>query len=288
VVDLQRIGNSSDILGESPIWCPREQALYWVDVRRPSVQRYDTATGATRRWPMPEMVGSLALCESGGLLVALRSSIARFDLKTERFAAVAGFAGDPNMRLNDGKCDRRGRFWVGSMNDVSCGPEGFLYRLDKNGDCAVMADGIRVPNSLSWSLDDRTMYFTGPDLRTIFAYEFDLATGGLGERRVFADIAAPGLPDGATVDAEGFIWCAAYDGWRLIRYAPDGSIERTIDLPVQNPTSCAFGGPDLGILYVTTASQRLSVEQLAGQPLAGALLALDVGIKGLPEPRFAG
>jgi sugar lactone lactonase YvrE len=132
------------------------------------------------------------------------------------------------------------------------------------------------------------MYFAGPDLRSVFAFDFDLEEGAISGRRVFAHYEAPALPDGATVDAEGFLWCAAYEGWRITRYAPDGRIDRIVEMPVQKPTSCMFGGPDLSILYVTSAIWDLTPDKLRDQPAAGGLFALDLGIRGVPEPRFAG
>ena len=286
---MHALVNTRDTLGETPVWSAAEQALYWVDVRRPAVHRYRCDVGQLSTWTMPELVGSLALCSRGGLIVALRSSIRRFDPATERLEVIVEpEAGNPQMRLNDGRCDRSGRFWVGSMNDVTRGPVGRLFRLDPSGECTTMLEEIVVPNSLSWSIDDRTMYFAGPDLRSVFAFDFDLASGTMRGRRVFAEYEAPALPDGATVDAEGYLWCAAYEGWRITRYAPDGRIDRTVDLPVQCPTSLAFGGPGLRTLFVTTARQRIAEDALAKQPLAGAVLALDVGVAGLPEPMYGG
>ena len=286
---VRSFANTRDVLGETPVWSPREQALYWVDVRRPAVHRCAAATGEVRTWSMPELVGSIALCADGTVLAALRSSIQRFDPATERLTPFASpESGNPQMRLNDGRCDRRGRFWVGSMNDVTRGPEGALYRVEPSGECVPVIHGIFVPNSLSWSLDERTMYFAGPEMRTLFAYDFEPAAGTMSRRRPFAEYEAPAVPDGATVDAEGFLWCAAYEGWRITRYAPDGRIDRVVDLPVQCPTSLAFGGPDLATLFVTTARQRISEEALARQPLAGAVLALDVGVAGVAEPVFIG
>jgi len=286
---VQSIANTQDILGETPVWCADEQALYWVDVRRPAVHRCDTRTAKVATWAMPELVGSLALCVNGDVLVALRSSVRRFNPATEKLELVAApESGNPQMRLNDGRVDRRGRFWVGSMNDVTRGPEGTLYRLDGSGGCVPMLGEIFVPNSLAWSPDSRTMYFAGPDLRTVFAYDFEPESGTMSNRRVFAEYAAPAFPDGATVDADGYLWCAAYEGWRITRYAPDGRIDRVIEVPVQCPTAVTFGGSDMMTLFVTTARQRIAEEALAKQPLAGAVLALDVGIAGIAEPRFIG
>lgn len=285
----QRIADTRDILGETPVWCAEEEALYWVDVRKPALHRYDMASQAVKSWIMPELTGSISLCENGDILVALRSSVQRFDPATERMTLVAvPENGDPQMRLNDGKSDRRGRFWVGSMNDVTRGPEGTLYRIEGASDCTPMLGNIIVPNSLSWSPDDRTMYFAGLGLRTLFAFDFDPDEGTLSGQRVLAEYPAPSVPDGATVDAEGFIWCAAYDGWRITRFAPDGRIDRVIELPVQSPTSVTFGGPDLRTLFITTATQRIAPDALARQPLAGSLLALDVGVAGLPDGRYLG
>ena len=289
MADIQRIGATSDILGEGPIWDVREQSFYWVDIRKPVVQRYDWATRTVKSWSMPEMVGSLAVKEKGGLVVALRSQIAFFDQATGSLDRIASpEAGREAMRFNDGKCDRQGRFWAGTMNDVTRDPEGALYRLDPVRGCVPMERGIRIPNSLAWSVDSRTLYFADSPLRTISSYPFDPATGEIGAPRSFATVEAPAIPDGATVDADGCLWSAHYDGWRVVRFMPDGRIDRVIDLPVQRPTSCQFGGPDLSVLFVTTARQKLTPEELAKQPLAGALLALDVGVKGVAEARYVG
>jgi sugar lactone lactonase YvrE len=286
-VRLERFVDTQDILGETPVWSADEQALYWVDVRRPALHRCDAAGGRVATWKMPELVGSAALCRTGGALVALRSSVQRFDPATERMTLVAvPEGGNAQMRLNDGRCDRQGRFWVGSMNDVTRGPEGTLFRVDPNGDVTEFVRRVIVPNSLAWSPDNRTMYFTGPDLRTIRAYDFDPDAGVLLGERIFATYAAPAVPDGATIDVDGCLWCASYDGWCITRFRPDGRADRVIDLPVQCPTSLAFGGADLRTLFVTTARQRITPESLARQPLAGAVLALDVGVGGFPEPRF--
>ena len=286
---IRRAGDTTDLLGESPVWCEREQALYWVDVRGPFIRRHDHATGETRSWPMPELAGSLALRESGGLVVALATALAFFDVDTGTLERVAApEAGIAHRRFNDGRCDRQGRFWAGTMDDVGRGPEGTLYRLDADHRCTAVFGGIRCPNSLAWSPDGRTMYFADSYLHRICAYDFEPDAGTLGAPRSFARIDPPAMADGSAVDAEGFLWNAEYDGGRLTRYAPDGAIDRVLPLPLRRPTCCAFGGPELDILYVTTAAQRLTPEEQAAQPLAGALLALHLGIRGLPEPRYRG
>jgi sugar lactone lactonase YvrE len=174
------------------------------------------------------------------------------------------------------------------MDDRLTSPTGALYRLDPDLSCRRMESGIGISNSLAWSPDDRIFYFADTLRRTIFAYDFDAETGAISNRRVFTDcIDQPGAPDGSTIDAEGYLWNAQWDGWRLVRYAPDGRIDRVVGLPVQKPTSCMFGGPDLATLYVTSAVWDLTGEALAKQPNAGGVFALDVGVRGLPESRFA-
>jgi sugar lactone lactonase YvrE len=276
-------------LGEVPVWDVAEQALYWVDIEGCLLQRFELASGAMRSWRLPERVCALALRKKSGLVLALASGFAFFDPATgalERLAAPEAHL--PNNRMNDGKCDRRGRFWAGTMDDRLTSPTGALYRLDPDLSCRRMESGIGISNSLAWSPDDRIFYFADTLRRTIFAYDFDAETGAISNRRVFTDcIDQPGAPDGSTIDAEGYLWNAQWDGWRLVRYAPDGRIDRVVGLPVQKPTSCMFGGPDLATLYVTSAVWDLTGEALAKQPNAGGVFALDVGVRGLPESRFA-
>ena len=283
---LRRVGTQIDILGEGPVWCDRARSLYWVDIRAPAVRRHDPATGETRSWEMPDLVGSLALTATGRLLVALSTALAILDPETGFLERIAEPSLPPGHRFNDGCADRAGRFWVGTMHNVTRAPEGSLYCLEGHAFREIVKGGIQIPNSLAWSLDGGTMYFADSLKQAIDAYPFDSGSGRLGAPLVFARVAPPAIPDGATLDCEGFLWSAEYDGWRITRYAPDGRIDRHVDLPVQRPTCCAFGGPGLGTLFVTTATQKLTPEELAAQPLAGPLLALDVGARGLPEPRF--
>lgn len=279
------------VLGEGPLWCPRDEALYWVDIKQPAVHRFDPATGKVRTWEMPDEVGSMALRERGGAIVALRAAFGFLAMESGAVRVVHDLELDvPEIRLNDGKCDRQGRFWAGSYHEVDAPrPIGALYRFDPDGRCHKMEDGLACANGLGWSPDDRTMYLTDTIPREIYAYDFDPASGAIRNRRLFAAVPPEeGSPDGLTVDAEGFVWSAMWGGWRVTRFAPDGRVDRVVRLPVEQPTSCAFGGKGLDILYVTSALQHLTADARARQPLAGGLFAIDVGVKGLPEPRFAG
>ncbi len=289
-IDAVCVVDCKNKLGEVPVWDVAEQALYWVDIEGSLLQRLEPASGTRRTWRLPERVCALALRQKGGLVLALASGFAFFDPATgalERLAVPEAHM--PHNRMNDGKCDRRGRFWAGTMDDRLASPTGALYRLDPDLTCRRMESGIGISNSLAWSPDDRVFYFADSLPRKIFAYDFDAETGAIGNRRVFTDCRdQPGVPDGSTVDVEGYLWNAQWDGWRLVRYTPNGRIERIVDLPVQKPTSCMFGGPDLATLYVTSAVWDLTAEALARQPHAGGVFALDVGVRGLPETRFAG
>ncbi len=281
---------SKALLGELPIWCEREQALYWVDIRAPEIRRFDPATGEDRAWRMPEHIGSIGFREKGGFVAALRSGFAFFDPATGALEPLHNpIAGTTDLRFNDGRCDRAGRFWAGTVQEKRVPGLAAFYRFDPDRRCTRMVDGLTVANGSAFSPDDRTLYFADSQAREIYACDLDLRAGTISNRRVFARFAADeGIPDGATVDVDGYLWIAHFDGWRVTRFAPDGRVDRVIEMPVPRPTSCAFGGPNLGVLYVTSASYNLSPEILAQAPLSGAIFALDVGTRGVVEPRFAG
>jgi sugar lactone lactonase YvrE len=284
---MRRIGDGVDMLGEGPVWDGQAQALYWVDIKAPCIRRWTPGTDAYARWAMPDSIGSLALASDGRVMVALRDRLALFDMASGAIADVAALRQDgEGIRANDGKCDRHGRFWLGTMDEAKRAKRGWLYRLDR-GVLSAVLDGLDVPNSLCWAPDGRTMYFTDSPKRAIWAFPYDPASGALGERRVFATCEGES-PDGATVDADGFLWSARYGGGRVVRHAPDGTVDRVVEVPgARQVTCCAFGGPDLGTLFVTTAAQNLNAEQLAGQPGAGGLFALEAGVRGVAETRYA-
>jgi sugar lactone lactonase YvrE len=276
--------------GESPVWVPEEQALYWCDIPGKTLNRFDPATGANRVWPVPEEVGSFALREQGGLVAALRSGFALIDLERGAVERLVDPEADrPENRFNDGRCDRRGRFWAGTMNEPRTARSGALYRLDADHRCERVADDVMVANGLAFSPDDRLMYWSDSRALTIWVFEFDATSGEVANRRVFARLEPhQGGPDGAAVDAEGGYWSACYRGARVMRFRPDGTIERKIRLPVSRVTMCAFGGPELRTLYITTARGGMSAEELRREPLAGGIFALDVDVQGMLEPRFKG
>lgn len=278
----------ADLLGECPLWDERGRLLWWVDSRWPAVKQLDPSSGAVMMLVLPEVVGSIAFREQGGLLAATKSGIHFLDAASGALEARANpEAALPENRFNDGRCDRAGRFWAGTMSDVKRDPVGSLYRFDADMACTRLRNAVVIPNSLAFSPDGGRMYFADTMRHILWAYDYDPASGAATNERVFADAGA-GRPDGSCVDAEGCLWNAEYGGWRLVRYTPAGKVDRVVEVPVANPTCCCFGGEDLGTLYVTTARQRLSPEELARQPLAGSLLALRPGVKGLPEGRFAG
>ena len=283
------VAHTQDVLGEVPRWHPLERALYWIDAFKPAVHRLDPASGKLESFTPPEKLGSFAPRVGGGLLIAGRGGLAHYDPASGTLDRIVDPEGGGAVNnLNDGRWDRLGRFSVGSMSKTMERASGSLYRLER-GHLAAVDDGIWVANGVCWSPDERRMYLADSHVKTIFVYEFDLAAGTIGPRRVFATMGdRPGVPDGSSVDAEGFIWNAVFDGSCLLRYAPDGRVNRIVQLPVSRPTACAFGGADLATLYLTTARFRLAPERLAAEPLAGGLLALDVGVKGLPEPLYAG
>jgi len=282
---LRRIGTQRDILGESPVWDDRAQVLYWVDIRKPAINRHNPATGETESWQMPDLVGAIALTQGPDLLVALGTGIVRWQVGSDRLQTLAELTDPPpGHRFNDGRADREGHFWVGTMHNETRAPEGILFRLDETGLVPVLS-GVSIPNSLSFSPDGKIMYFA--DSQRYAIESFDMTAGWPTAPRTFAETTSPAFPDGATVDAEGHLWYAEFFGSRVVRRSPDGHVSRVIDMPVDRPTSCTFGGADLQTLYITTTCQNLSDAARVAAPLAGALLAIKVDVPGLVEPRVS-
>jgi sugar lactone lactonase YvrE len=283
------LGGARCALCESPVWDARERRLWFVDLRdTPAIHALDPASGAERRWAMPEDIGCIVPSVDGTLVAGLRSGFATFDPAS---GALDYFLdpepGRATNRLNDGKCDARGRLWCGSMNPDSALAEGALYALEGRERCRHVLGDWLTPNGIAWSPDGATMYIADTRRGTIEAFAFDPLRGTLSGRRPFADLAAlAGGPDGACVDREGCLWSAIFDGGALLRLAPDGRVDRVVHLPVSKPTSCAFGGDDYRTLFVTSASRGLGAARLASEPLAGHVLALDVGVAGFAADAF--
>lgn len=278
-------------LGECPVWCAEESRLYWADIDGRAINRFDPATGANETFSLPSQVGSFALRAGGGLLVALRTGFHLFDPATAALELVVDPEPDkPLNRLNDGRCDPAGRFWAGTMRDPIDHDvrEGSLYRLGTDRIATRLFGDVGIANGLAFSPDGRTMYFsdTNRNVRTIWAFDFDAATGSIANRRVFATTdGEPGRPDGACCDEEGCYWSASVYGWAVLRYAPDGRIIGRVPLPVEKPSMVAFGGPDLDVLYITSIRVATTAP---GQPQAGSLFACRPGPRGIPEPRYRG
>ena len=293
MTDVRCVYRINAAIGEGPVWCPRESALYWVNIPAGAIHRFDPATGADAVFCVGRRLGSFALRESGAMVVAADDGFAFFDPRTGAFEELDQVeAHMPQNRFNDGKCDSRGRFWAGSMaGDYlnAPAPSGSLYRLDPDLTVTRVETGVTISNGLGWSPDDATMYYADTGARTLYAYDFDAAAGRIENRRAFVTVAPEdGEPDGIAVDAEGFVWCALSGGGRIARYDPDGRTERQVALPVPLPTSLAFGGDELDVLYVTSMSYELSAAGFAAAPLSGSLFAMEAPAPGLAVPRFAG
>jgi len=284
---VECVDEAGAILGESPVWDGRSGLLRWIDCKAPALHAFDPARGPSLPVALPRRTGSIGLAQRG-LVAAMDDGFHRLDPGTGAAEPIAAPEPTrPDNRFNDGRCDRQGRFWAGTMHRTSREPTGTLWRLDPDGTCTSFAEGIRVPNGIAVSPDGGTLYFADSPRGGIDRFDLDPTTGAATSRRPFAaaDV-APGWPDGATVDEEGFYWSARWQGGCVARIAPDGTLDRIVQLPVERVTSCAFGGPDLRTLYVTSARVGLDERQLAAQPLSGGLFALDVGVAGLPEPIF--
>jgi sugar lactone lactonase YvrE len=289
-VKIERVPTVRCMVGEGPVWDVAEQALYFVDIVGKAVHRFDPATEATRSWDVGQIIGSMALRANGGAIVALKQGVFTLDFDTGALALLAKANHfHPRAQMNDGKVDRRGRFIVGSGDsDIrDCQPYGTLYRLDADHSLHELDHAIAISNGPCFSPDNKILYFSDSLPYRVYAYDYDIETGAAANRRLFADTRElGGIPDGATVDADGLMWMAICDGAKLVAFRPDGAVERIVDMPVQYPASVMFGGPDLDLLYVTTIDPRL----LSKEPDGGGdtFVISGLGAKGIAEPRYAG
>jgi xylono-1,5-lactonase len=281
------------LLGEGALWSVREQALYWVDILGRKLHRFDPATARTSSWRFAEEVSALAeRAGEPGFIITLRRGFALFDPAAggEPRYLHQPEATLPGNRFNDGKCDARGRFWAGTMDFACEAPTGALYRYDPDGRCTKHDSGFAVTNGPTWSADGRTMYFNDTVNGSVHAYDFDAERGTLSNKRPWLLFApGDGVPDGMTTDAAGRIWIAHWGGACVSCHDPASARELCrVELPASNVTNCAFGGPDLQTLFITTARSGLSPEQLEARPLAGGLFAARIDGPGLPAHLFAG
>lgn len=285
MTEVEHLISIHNELGEGALWNADEQRFYWVNIVKGNFFRLDPATHAYETFNIGTMLGFLRFCKSGGLIMGTTRGIALWDPKTQALKYVAEpESSNPQSRFNDGATDRQGRLWGGTT--VTGKEDGTLYRLDTDLTLHTMETGISCSNGIDWSLDNKTMYYTDSTPRCIYAYDFDPASGQIANRRVLIQIPEnEGVPDGLTVDSEGFIWSARWDGAKVSRYDPQGKLEREIKLPVPFVTSVSFGGSTLEELYITTAY----TEEIAKKyPMAGDLFRVWTGIKGLPSPKFLG
>ncbi len=288
---IVRIGGTTHRLGESPVWDEHAQRLYWIDSLAGLIHRLDPATGAVEAFDVPPPLGSLALRQGGGAILALRHSFGIYDFDSRTLAPGPSIGLDhPELRLNDGKVDSYGRFIAGTMHVGRAEhepPLGGLYRLDASGALELLETNLAVTNGPCFSPDGRTFYLADSPRRVIWAYDYD-RDGPLRNKRVFVDTNALNSgPDGATVDAEGHLWSVMVRTGAIARFAPNATLVRTIEMPVQHPTSVTFGGPDLDILYVTSISRSTHLSD--DRPNAGGLFVVEgLGVSGLPAQRFKG
>ncbi len=284
------------LVGEGPVWDVAQQALYYVDIIGKKVHRHDPATGKSTSWEVPGVIGSMAVRESGGLLVALADGLYALDTDTGQVDPLCILEGrNPQVQFNDGKVDRRGRFVVGTTDSKVSAPLGSIYTFTPDHQLVEINDDIIISNGPCWSPDNKTFYFSDTGINQIYAYDYDIETGVAFNRRNFAntvELGLGGIPDGATVDSDGLMWMAICEGSKVVSFRPDGKIERIIDMPISLTASVMFGGPDLDLLYVTTidplALKALGMDKPAEDGGGYTWVIEGLGAKGLPEPRFAG
>ncbi|MBN3896885.1 MAG: SMP-30/gluconolactonase/LRE family protein [Nostoc sp. NOS(2021)] len=274
-------------LGESPIWDSTKNLLYWVDIYNHRVHQFHPATGKNCFFDVGDVVGAIATAGADRLIMALRHHLAFLNTQTGEVTPILEIEGNlSDNRLNDGKCDSQGRFWFGSMCSLEK-PQASLYRYDPDNSLHVIEIGLTISNGLGWSPDEKTFYLTDSPHKKIYAYDFNSVTGNISNRRIFVDLTNESFyPDGLTIDSEGYIWSAMWDGWCVIRFNAKGEEILRIKLPVQLPTSCTFGGDDLQTLYITTASVGLSQAEIEKSFYSGDLFALQTDVTGLSAYNF--
>jgi L-arabinonolactonase len=288
-ITIEKIGTIRNKLGEGPVWDVKEKALYWIDGQAPAIYRFDPATGNSKEWKTPKPIGSLALREKGGAVLALADGFYTFDFNSGEAKLIGSALAKPGTTFNDGKTDARGRFIAGTLDSKFAGPNGSVFSLDTSLKVSVIEPAIGCTNGPCFSPDNRTFYCADSVSRIIWAWDYDLATGTVSNKREFVKVKGMGgVPDGASVDAEGNYWSVMAGGGKIACFKPDGTLARTVEVPsVPIVTSVMFGGDNLDVMYTTSiGTKALGMEP---GPDGGALLAIKgLGVKGKPEPRFAG
>jgi sugar lactone lactonase YvrE len=289
-MQAELIVDARNAVGECPVWVPEENALYWVDIPNGGLQRWDAGNGHVQAWKTPQMLACIARTHHGGWVAGMETGFFQLtphndgSLDSTPLATVEHAR--PDMRLNDGRCDRQGRFWAGSMvlNMGANAAEGVLYRYQAGQPAHAQLNGFITPNGLAFSPDGRTMYLSDshPLVQQIWAFDYDIDSGTPSNRRLFVDMHRfLGRPDGAAIDADGCYWICANDAGLVHRFTPEGRLDQSLAVPVKKPSMCAFGGSRLDTLFVTSIRDDHSE-----QSLAGGVFAINPGVQGLPEPTF--
>jgi L-arabinonolactonase len=276
-------------LGEGVVWSSAHGEVQWTDIFGRRFWTYSPSDGATRSVALPDRLACFAPLGGTSLLAGFAGGLEVFDLKSGARRPIAAIEPDrPTTRVNDGKLDRRGRLVFGTMDEAPSGarPIGQVYAYEGGTSPRALVSGVRIANSIAFSPDGRRMYFADTPTKIIRCYDYDLDSGDLSGERTFATVEGPGFPDGSTVDADGCLWNAEWGGGRVVRYTPDGRVDRAVALPCSQVTCCAFGGARLDRLYVTTARIGLDAAALAREPHAGALFVIDAGVTGLADTPF--
>ena len=291
--EVELLVESGTLLGECPVWDVKENVLYWIDIDGLKINCYDPSSCNNETRKLPFKAGSLAIRKQGGLLLAMSNGFYNYDFKNE---ILESRECDPepdrkDNRLNDGRCDPAGRFWVGSMNDlrrIQGQHEGNLYCYHPDGECVSQNLPVGVANGLAFSPDERYMFFADTMRETVWRFDYDKEQGKILNQQVFLNLKnLSGKPDGACVDADGCYWLAHIYGWKVARYTPKGKLDREIQLPFPKPSMCAFGGSKLDTLFITSISTKHDKSN-GENKYSGGLFAVNPGVSGIPEPNFLG
>ncbi len=287
--NIECLWNGQAILGEGPVYSAAQKGLYWVDIKGQKFHYMDLASGSVETFPVPEPIGWVAERQAGGLVAGLKSGFVFINQDTLEITKIGNPEESlPNNRLNDAKVDTQGRIWAGSMDDLETSPNGALYRLDADLSWQLCDRGYVVANGPALNPDESVIYHTSSSTREIFAFNLN-TDGNLSNKRLHIKLGeTDGYPDGMTCDKNGGLWVAHWDGWRVSRFLPDGTLDFKIDMPVGRPTSLCFGGENLDELFITSASVNLTNSELENQPMAGGVFRIMTDFEGLPQNLFAG